>query len=347
VSTFKCEVVPVELQPHPNAERLSIVRVFGYDVCVRTSDWQGRDRGIYVPVDAVVDTTRLEFAFLAGESKDGKYRIKAKRLRGTFSMGLLVPIPPRGIKPVAFADEDEQIGTDWTEELGVTKYEEPEVIRRGGAFPMQGAHDAGEQPPGHTVKYTDIEHVRRHGGVFYPGELVAVTEKIHGANARYTYRDGQIHVGSRNQWKKPEESSGWWRALTVPMLRLCTEESPLILFGEVYGQGIQDLAYGTATPRFVAFDLYDPEADCYLDYPEFRAICLRYRVPMAPLLYVGAYDADAIKTLSERDSVVAGNGQISEGVVVRPLYERRDNHLGRVVLKLPGERYLLRQEKAA
>jgi RNA ligase (TIGR02306 family) len=342
--------VPVELQPHPNAERLSIVRVFGYDVCVRTEDWEGKDRGIYVPVDAMVPVTRPEFAFLKDPQKLDQtwHRVRARKLRGVFSMGLLVPCPamvPIPDKPGGYEALD--LGDDMTEYLGVTKYEEPEVIRRGNVFQMQGAHDSEPPPPGHTVKYTDIEHVRRHGGVFYPGELVAVTEKIHGANARYTYRDGQIHVGSRNQWKRAEESSGWWRALTVPMLRLCTEESPLILFGEVYGQGIQDLTYGTATPRFIAFDLYDPEADCYLDYAEFRSICLRYRVPMAPLLYVGAYDADVIKTLSERDSAVAGNGQISEGVVVRPLFERRDNSLGRVVLKLPGERYLLRSEKAA
>jgi hypothetical protein len=35
MSDFKCEVVPVVLENHPNAEKLSIVRVFdGYQVCV-------------------------------------------------------------------------------------------------------------------------------------------------------------------------------------------------------------------------------------------------------------------------------------------------------------------------
>lgn len=346
MSTFACEVVPVELLPHPNAERLSIARVYGFDVVVRTEDWVGVDRGVYIPEDAVVPTDRPEFAFLAPEAKGELYRVRAKRLRGTFSMGLLVQMPPGVVVTLPPGVTDASaIGTDWTEALGVTKYVEPEGGRRG-VFPMQGSHDAAEAPAGHVVKYTDIEHVRRYSRTFYPGELVAVTEKIHGANARYTYRDG-IHVGSRNQWKAADPSSAWWKALTVPMLRLCTENSGLILFGEVYGQGVQDLGYGTAEPRFVAFDIYDHEAECYLDYAEFRAVCLSYRVPMAPLLYAGPYDPDAIKALSERDSALAGNGQISEGVVVRPIYERRDHSVGRVVLKLPGERYLLRQEKAA
>jgi RNA ligase (TIGR02306 family) len=351
VSTFACEVVPVELTPHANAEKLSIVRVYGSDVVVRTEDWLGRDRGVHVPVDAVVPVDRPEFAFLAAESKDGKTcRIKARRLRGVFSMGMLVPAPvwvPIPDKPGGSYVPN--IGDDLSHHFGVTKYEEPEVIHhhRSG-FPMLGSHDQAEEPGGLPVpRYTDIEHVRRHGEAFYPGELVVVTEKIHGANARYTYRDGRIHTGSRKQWKTLDVASAWYRALTVPMLRLCGENSPLVLYGEVFGQGVQDLAYGSAEPRFVAFDLYDPRAECYLDFAEFRAICLSYSVPMAPILYAGAYDADAVAVLAERDSEVAGNGQISEGVVVRPMFERRTHALGRVVLKRPGERYYLRDAKTA
>lgn len=350
MSTFACEVVPIELAPHPNADKLSIVHLFGYDVCVRTEDWLGRDRGIYIPVDASVPTDRPEFAFLAPEAKNGRYRVKAKKLRGVFSMGLLIPIPFGVIVTISpDAPYPDAIGFDWAEALGVVKYEEPEVIHRnrGGSSPALAFSDQAPAPAGVTVKYTDIEHVRRYGGTFYEGELVAVTEKVHGANARYTYRDGAIHYGSRNQWKRADVGSAWYRALTAPMLRLCINSAPLILFGEVFGQGVQDLAYGTAEPRFLAFDLYDPVSGCYLDYAEFRSLCLSYAVPMAPLLYAGAYDAAVIKELSERDSTVAGNGQISEGVVVRPLFERHTHDLGRVVLKLPGERYLLRQDKAA
>jgi len=40
LSTHRVEVVPVSLEKHPNADALSVVRVFGYSVCVRTEDWQ-------------------------------------------------------------------------------------------------------------------------------------------------------------------------------------------------------------------------------------------------------------------------------------------------------------------
>lgn len=117
MSTFRCEVVPVTLLPHPNADSLSLVQVFGFTCVVRTADWVGRDRGVYVPVDAVVPD-RPEFAFL-----DGHRRIKARRLRGVFSMGLLLPAP-----------WDAEVGDDLTEALGVTKYEPPEesALSTGG-----------------------------------------------------------------------------------------------------------------------------------------------------------------------------------------------------------------------
>ena len=38
-STHRVEVVPVLLTPHPNADSLSVVQVFGYSVCVKTADW--------------------------------------------------------------------------------------------------------------------------------------------------------------------------------------------------------------------------------------------------------------------------------------------------------------------
>ena len=81
-STHLVEVVPIRLEPHPNADSLSVVRVFdGYTCCVRTADWVGKTKGAYIPPDSVVDSSRAEFAFLAGHE-----RIKVKKLRGIVSM---------------------------------------------------------------------------------------------------------------------------------------------------------------------------------------------------------------------------------------------------------------------
>lgn len=54
MSIFKVEVVPITLEPHPNAETLSVVKVFDYAVCVRTADWKDKLLGAYIPPDSVV-----------------------------------------------------------------------------------------------------------------------------------------------------------------------------------------------------------------------------------------------------------------------------------------------------
>src|ERR1017187_10408415 len=108
MSDFKCEVVPVVLETHPNAEKLSIVRVFdGYQVCVHTEDWKYLDKGIYIPPDSVVPDTE-QFKFL-----EGHLRIKAKKLRGIESYGLLVPVPLENE-----LNKSCIIGDDYSEYLG-------------------------------------------------------------------------------------------------------------------------------------------------------------------------------------------------------------------------------------
>lgn len=37
MSIFKVEIVSIKLEPHPNADTLSVVKVFDYRVCVRTA----------------------------------------------------------------------------------------------------------------------------------------------------------------------------------------------------------------------------------------------------------------------------------------------------------------------
>ena len=47
--------------PHPNADILSIVKVFGYTCVVRTQDWKDRSVGAYIPPDSAVPDTGLPY----------------------------------------------------------------------------------------------------------------------------------------------------------------------------------------------------------------------------------------------------------------------------------------------
>lgn len=316
-STHKAEVVPVVLEPHPNADSLSIVRVFGgYTVCVRTSDWSGIDKGVYVPPDSIVDTSRDEFAFLAGSS-----RVKVRKIRGVPSQGLLIPAP-----------FDAVIGEDMAQRLGITHYEPPlpAAVRHG---------EIAKAPSGHHPRY-DIDTLHRYAHVMIPGEPLWITEKIHGANARFCCVDGELHVGSKAMWRRQSDTNIWWAALRhyPELIDFCREHPHITVYGEVYGS-VQSLRYGTrpGEVRLVIFDL--------LRYNEWvspkEAIELAPNLPWVPRIAEDApFDLNHILDLAEGNSLIPGAGHIREGIVVKPLVERFHPEVGRVCLKVVSNAYL-------
>lgn len=312
---------------HPNADTLSITMVDGRPVILRTGEFQLGDLAVYLPVDTLVPLKDPRFAFLAERNRtaDGFSRIRAVRLRGTFSMGLLCKPEP-----------------DWTEgqdvaELLGTKVYEPAV--HGASI----IHGDDESDPGFLPTYTDIESLRKFRNVFEADEEVIATEKIHGANARYLWQNDRLWVGSRTRIKREDPRSIWWQAAKDCDLAGKLAQAPgLAIYGEVYGQ-VQDLKYGvTSGAKFVAFDALDTASRTYLDRSGFEALCTRLEIPTVPVLYRGHYGG-LQDTLSNGKSVLAGGVCIREGFVVRPVVERYDNRLGRVIAKLVGEDYLLRK----
>lgn len=327
MSTHHVNVVKIEnLEKHPNADTLSIVKVKDYTCIVRNGDLNIGDLAIYIPPDYVVPNSSL-FAFL-GEHR----RIKVKKLRGLYSQGLLLPCP----KDINFV-----VGDDVMETLAITHYEPP--------LPRSITHgDAEKAPNQHTPVY-DVENLRDFPDLLSAADTVVVTEKIHGANGRYLFFENRIWCGSRTQWKKQAADNMWWRCLEQnPWVTVFCERHPgLILYGEVYGQ-VQDLRYGTKPGeyRFAVFDVFDPLQALWLPYAAIKKIGNDIAgFAMVPEIYVGAFDRNKIKALAEINSAISPQ-QIREGVVVEEVTGRTDNRLeplnGRIKLKLVSNRYLER-----
>lgn len=114
----------------------------------------------------------------------------------------------------------------------------------------------------------------------------------------------------------------------------------IIIFGEIYGQNIQGkYTYGVTGNKkgYRAFDLMINRK--YLDVDDFRTTCARYNVETVPEIYRGPYDFEIIRGISEGNSVIGGS-HIREGTVVRPLAERTDPKVGRLVLKYVSDRFI-------
>lgn len=338
---------------HDNADTLSIVDVHGgYPCIIRTGDFVEGALATYIPVDMLVpDTDTFKFLRSKSSKPGSPIRIKAKRLRGVFSMGVLVKAPDSAAE-----------GDDVTDLLGITKYEPDIEVDRGPSRPGGKFLPGDAEPdPGIVPAYTDIENLRKWRSVL-DGDEVVVTEKIHGANAGFVFAAKgsdapRLWVRSRRQFKKPD-GGGIWADVAA---KYCFAEvlaavcPNIAIFGEVYGQ-VQDLTYAKGSDvDLVAFDAMDTVSRRYLDYDDFVNVvkdinmvlsCEHYpnasQLKVAPVLYRGTYDYAAIAALAEGATLLGGGLHVREGVVVKPLTERWHDRLGRIILKLAGEGYLTR-----
>lgn len=310
-----------EILPHPNADRLEIIEFDGRPAIVQKDLHAKGSLAIFVGEDLICPNTE-QFAFLGSNR-----RVKAKKLRGVFSMGIIIPALPHHVE-----------GDDVTEELGITKYE-PQVA------PVRlGKVDEISAPSG-AIHYTDIESLRKYKDVLEIGEEVILTEKTHGSNARYVYQDGRLHLGSHYRWLDPENDNVWKKAASRRELTEKLAAFPnVILCGEVYGQVQKGFPYGVESGScdFAAFDAFSIEKGRYLNFDDFMEMCRQIDVPTVPILFRGLYRGfDDVKHFAEGSTTFANANHVREGFVIRPVRERWDHKCGRVILKLHGEGYLL------
>jgi RNA ligase (TIGR02306 family) len=330
LSTHKVEVFKVEhIYPHPNADRLEIVAVWNYQCIVQKGQFQVGDLAAYIPPDSVVPDTP-QFSFMWKNKPDPTprdRRIRAVRLRGILSPGLVIEAP-----------EGASIGDDLAEDLGVTHYEPPVQGMNTGA-----AHVSGPPIPLANTAY-DVENGFRYGHCIPKDTLVYVTEKIHGANARYVFWDGQMYCGSRKHWTEKNESNIWWRILDKyeGIQYMCKENPEHILYGEVYGN-VQSLKYGATQddPLFFAmFDIFNGRE--FFSFEELKNWSLAYEIPTVPLITSDLpYDMDFIKDICGGVSRVPNADHRREGIVVTPMEELPYNQeIGRPKLKFVSSDYL-------
>lgn len=210
-SNHRVNVVRItELEKHPNADSLSIVRIGGYQVVVKTENYAAGDLAVYIQPDSVVpQTAPFEFLWADKEFLDGvvpeKYRrITVRRFRKEWSEGLLLPLSDFA-KDAAIEhivnNHEVQEGDDVAGLLGITHYEPPEPIDIHGQRkqqykwppkslkgwfyyilhligidlngPVGGSNEKGPKNPPPVY---DVEAYKNFKGVIQDGEYVVVTE---------------------------------------------------------------------------------------------------------------------------------------------------------------------------
>lgn len=362
MSTFEVKARRLTITPHPDADALELAAIDDYRAVVRKGEFETGELIVYIPEQSVLPEWLIAELGLEGRLAGGtvlpdgsklRDRVKAVRLRGQLSQGLVYR--PNG----RLGELDE--GTDYAEELGVSKWSPP--------IPL---HMAGEVKPVPGLRsYTDIENIKRFPDVLVPGEEVIAVEKAHGTCTVAGLVDGEFVVSSKghaSQGRALVENPGnvYWRMAERYALRgkLETLEAWLSgreswpqnpLYGErvahgsaihLYGEtlGVQDLMYGLPKGE-LDFRLFDIRiGDQFLDYDAMLAIAAELELPVLPVLYRGPFDRETIEEVARGKEQVSGQETgVREGVVVRPTTERSDPNLGRVILKVISPEYLLRK----
>jgi RNA ligase (TIGR02306 family) len=351
VSTLKVTVEKLIVEPHPNADLLELAQVGLYRAVVPKDVYQTGDYAIYIPEQAILPDALIEELGLTGKlAGKAKNRVKAVRLRGELSQGVVcLPAKLDGIDlPLAAAT-----GLDWSEALGIEKW-----------VPEIPAHMSGKVIPApDLIRWVDIENLKRYPDIFTPGEPVVATEKIHGTCCLVTYHAptdtllvSSKGFGERSLSLEEDDTNLYWRAaqqfgLKDQLAGIASEysASSVALFGEVYGAGIQDLAYGkvagrNATLGFVAFDMamITNQGKWWLDADHFRE--MMDVIPTAPVLYEGPFDLEKLTEAASGMTVLGDRAHIREGIVIRPKVEAHSDILGgRKIAKLVSDEYLLRK----
>lgn len=325
MSIFKVEVVKINsVHPHPNADRLDICSFdnMAYQVITAKGNFRPGDLAFYFPIDSVIPEHYLdEFGIRSYYSK----KLRAAKLRGIFSEGLLIPVDNNKLTV--------NIGDDFTEHFGVTKYEYP--IPRSMSGEM-------ENHVGH-YKFPSPENLKRYQELLIEGEDVVVTEKIHGTNFTVLVdAEGTTKIGSHNYFWKNNEANKNLVYIRAYHENIALQKLPknTQVFGEIYG--VQDLTYGLNNGKIGLALFAVRQNGQFLHYSDFVNFCDEFALPRVPLLYQGAYSYKAVSQFNNADSTLCPNCMM-EGVVIQPAVERTHPLRGRVVLKLISDRYLLRQ----
>ena len=175
---------------------------------------------------------------------------------------------------------------------------------------------------------------------------------VHNCNARFVWTGGRMWCGSRKQWKSPNYPSVWWD-MTVKypqIVTFCETYPDCVLYGEVYGV-VQNLKYGHKQGEisFAAFDILNPSGQGWVPNKsvwcnpvDMYEACLDAMIPTVPIIHerYEGWTWDELFALADRRSAVPGADHIAEGVVIRPIEERRNPKFGRIQLKIVSNAYL-------
>ncbi len=202
----------------------------------------------------------------------------------------------------------------------------------------------------HDVRRKEMQTQRKRRPVYHPDGRIATVKVTDEQTGEEKEKDVEwfYEVTKRSQFFEALDRPG----VRELLLSLSNGRHNVVVFGEIYGSGVQDMAYGHANGQW-DFRVFDVTVDGkYLDVDEKLTVCKRHLVATVPLLYRGPFSRARVDEFVGGATTVcdpenAGSFKEREGIVITTVKERTESHpskfFERAALKAINFAYLERK----
>ena len=353
-----------EVKAIEGADNIELVIAGGWNAITKKGEFNVGSLTIIATTDAVIPEKLSEEMGVTSYLRKGG-RVRTVKLRGVYSECLIIPVIY--IKASSILE-----GKDLMDELGITKYEPPvKQIQLASGRKIKWRDNQNFHI---YYKFPNLKNV---DGMFTEEDLVQITRKIHGTNARYgIVRKGKLSFWDKvkkffriaDEWidyeyiygshncEKGSDSQGFystdvWRTIAEKYLikeRLWNQAkkysaedlgSGLVLYGEIYGAGIQkNYEYGLTDIKFVGFDITVNGKYLAPETTHLVTSC-DLELPHVEVLYEGKWDQE-IQDEYTFNNFIKGTKVPHEGIVIKEISGDRKK-----VAKVINPEYLIASEK--
>jgi len=350
-----------EVKEIQGADNIELGVIGGWNCIIKKGEYTEGDLVVVATTDAVIPQELSDAMNVTNYLRKGQ-RVRTVKLRGVYSECLIIPI---GFIPDKYRYE----GADCMELMKIFKYEPPAVQVQLSS----GRKIRYKQNQNFHVyyKFPNIKNVQ---GMFNENDEVEVTRKLHGTNSRYgIVRKSKLSIWDKikrlfgDKWveyeyvygshnvEKGSDSQGFydtdvWKTIAgkhnirEKLWHLFKQlddvyeiGSGIVIYGEIYGPGIQkNYDYGLTEIEYAGFDVtingeYVP---CSTSRTFHKMLNLKY----VPVLSVEYY-SDELLTKYTFDKI-EGSKVPHEGVVIKSTDGNRHK-----VAKIINPDYLIYGEK--
>jgi RNA ligase (TIGR02306 family) len=354
-----------EVKAIPNADNIEQVVVGGWNAITKKGEFKEGDLTVIATTDAVIPEAFSEKMGVTSYLRKGG-RVRTVKLRGVYSECLIIPT-----KYIPGYGDRYQDGDDMMEKFGIVKYEPPvKQIQLASGRKIKWRDNQNFHI---YYKFPNLKNV---AGMFTEEDLVEITRKIHGTNARYgivkkgklsfwdkvkkffrladEWIDYEYIYGSHN-CEKGSDSQGFystdvWRTVAEKYNikeklwsyiknRNVEVGEGIILYGEIYGAGIQkNYDYGLTDIEFAGFDV-KLRGEYLSTYDAWVSIENHLKLPYVEVLHYGDWTQE-IQDKFTFNNFIEGTKVPHEGIVIKYFTGERQK-----VAKVINPDYLIYGEK--